>query len=437
MISRHCLLSKIAFLTLVTAAGCGKPVPGGGGGDDADVVDEPDTGGRFLPDAGTKPADAATGISPDTAVTVKMDAGDAGSTTGAKDGSTDVPVTAGAGKCLPPSNLFAPIEKLSDTGCMDPADLRKMNPKAIPYDVVSPLWSDAADKQRGFLLPAGAKIHVKDCVKEAAACKGLADDGKWVFPLNTVLIKNFLFDNKLVETRLFMRVADDNVDCIGSPCWVGYGYKWNEAQTEATVVGHDDRPKVKFNTGMRMVDWAYPNRGDCMLCHAITAGSTLGPETMQMNRPGPDGMNQIDKYTKLGLFDGPVIKKAALPVPFPGQPGLPVDPVLDRRARSYMHANCGYCHRPDGVFPKIDMRFGTALKDMNICNVEPNKGDLGVAGSLLVKPTKPMESVVWLRMLTLDDAGRMPQIGTAVRDMSALMLLSDWITTTVKTCPAP
>ena len=38
----------------------------------------------------------------------------------------------------------------------------------------------------------------------------------------------FLFDDKLVETRLFVHFDEAT--------WVGYSYAWNEAQTEATVV---------------------------------------------------------------------------------------------------------------------------------------------------------------------------------------------------------
>ena len=49
------------------------------------------------------------------------------------------------------------------------------------------------------------------------------------------MVKSFLFDGKLVETRLFVR--------FDAATWVGYSYQWNEAQTDATIVA-DERVEV-------------------------------------------------------------------------------------------------------------------------------------------------------------------------------------------------
>src|SRR6476661_6490882 len=65
--------------------------------------------------------------------------------------------------CVPPPGIDEPAAKLSQTGCMSPSDTKTMAASVIAYDVNSPLWSDGADKQRGLALPAGGKIHVKNC----------------------------------------------------------------------------------------------------------------------------------------------------------------------------------------------------------------------------------------------------------------------------------
>lgn len=233
------------------------------------------------------------------------------------------------GSCAPPASIDQPWVKLSETGCMDSAAPTKLAAKIVPYEVNSPLWSDSADKTRGMTLPAETKIHVKDCAKEPSACThGAADDGKWVFPVGTVMVKSFAFDGKLVETRLFVHFDPET--------WVGYGYQWNEDQTEATIVP-DERRKVMFNTGSRSVEWNYPSRLDCMKCHNPAGGSTLGPETAQMNRM-VDGQNQLDKLAALGLFDASINTPyaAALVTPYAGQLGSPpASATVDERARSY------------------------------------------------------------------------------------------------------
>jgi uncharacterized repeat protein (TIGR03806 family) len=340
----------------------------------------------------------------------------------------DAPTT-GPG-CSPPIDLDQPVTKLSLIGCVDPKDPTRFAAAAVPYEVNSPLWSDSADKTRAFVLPAGKKIRVKDCALSPAECNGSADDGKWVFPIGTVMIKNFTFDGKFVETRLFIRANDVT--------WVGYGYEWNEAQTDATVVGFD-RVSVMFDTGRRTVAWHYPSRMDCMTCHNEAGGSTLGPETAQMNRIVA-GTNQIDRFQSLGLFEAAPAKpyKPALVTPYPGQPGAPPSSAtLEQKARSYLHANCGFCHRPGGALSTFDLRYDVPLAATMTCNVAVTKSASGVDPLVtkLLAPGDLGRSAISIRMTQMDpDAGRMPQIGSYVVDDAAVTLVNDWIQS-LQACP--
>jgi uncharacterized repeat protein (TIGR03806 family) len=328
--------------------------------------------------------------------------------------------------CSPPANVDAPIAKLSETGCMDAKDPTKLSSIVLPYEVNSPLWSDSADKTRGMRIPDGQKIHVKDCSMQSEACLGTADDGKWVLPVGTVMVKSFLFDGKLVETRLFVH--------FDATTWVGYSYQWDEAQTDATIVP-DERRMVSFDTGKRKVDWNYPSRIDCMKCHNPYAGDTLGPETAQMNRV-LGGKNQIDVWAAMGLFESTPAKLPPLVLPYAGQLGTPpAGATVEQRTRSYLHANCAFCHRPDGDFMPLDMRNGTPFKDMGLCNGVPQKGDVGIGnGAVDLKPKDPMHSVMWVRMHSLEDRVRMPQIATYQVDDEAVKLVGEWITG-IQSCP--
>jgi hypothetical protein len=251
-----------------------------------------------------------------------------------------------------------------------------MASSVVPYEVNSPLWSDGALKTRGMRLPAGGKIHVKDCAKNPAECAVLdpatlkccaptADDGKWVFPAGTVLVKNFMFPDtsrpsgfKLVETRLFIHM-DRVVQVEGvNTEWVGYAYQWDDAQADATIVGtlvpgSDTDVSAMFHvtptTGaaQQTITWNFPSRIDCITCHMpITptttpaSGYSIGLETIQMNRTVMgDTMNQIDKFAALGLFETAPAKpyKAALVAPYPGQSG---SPLRERRSISGRARTC-------------------------------------------------------------------------------------------------
>ena len=400
----RCALLSAGFLAAVAAAGCGSPTAtrnlgssGGSGGSGAGLA-----AGGGGGSAGAGGVDGGPGDS-----------------------------SSPSWRCAPVADPAQPSRTLAATGCMDTVAVTQFVSTTHGYDVNSPLWSDGADKQRAFVLPPGGKIHVVDCAAEPSACLDAADNGKWVFPAGTTFLKSFEFDGKLVETRLLTAQSNGT--------WMGYSYQWNEAQTEATIVDSGGA-SVSFNTGTRTVDWTYPGRRDCTECHTRSAGWTLGPETDQMNRvPGAASLgseNQIDKFAAQGLFDrAPALPyQTPLVAPYRGQAGSPpTSATVTDRARSYLHANCAFCHRPDGEFSSVDLRYGTALKSTGLCNVMPAKGTQGVQNATNLTPGHPELSTLWLRMSTLGK-GRMPPLASAVLDEDALDLVDDWIEG-IQACP--
>ncbi len=313
--------------------------------------------------------------------------------------------------CKPFANPDQPPAKLSDTGCFDRADPKKPGPMLIPYDVASPLWSDGADKERYVALPDSAKLHV-------------ADDGHFDAPIGAVFVKSFKLGTRFVETRLLVRADEYR--------WVGYSYEWNDAQTEATVFPDALAGVTKpVRAGAGTQNWYFPSRADCFECHTKASGVSLGPTTQQLNRdwmfPSGTRANQIDTWEAIGLFDAPVRRMPGLPRPQSTE-GTATD-----RARAYLQANCAMCHRPDGAFSSMDLRFATLLKDMNICNAAPERGDLGVAGALRLVPADPAKSLMSLRMRRTDK-NRMPQLATSIVDMTGVNAVEAWIRSIAR-CP--
>lgn len=325
--------------------------------------------------------------------------------------------------CVPPKSIDAPAEKLSATGCVDPTDPRKPSAGLIPYDVNSPLWSDGAAKQRFLALPEGARIHVKNCTADSSLCGTTAaatteDDGHFGLPVGSVAVKVFALAGKLVETRLLVRFSEQT--------WIGYSYEWNEEQTDATIVPNDVGGKDKTVMGDAGPQvWHYPSRAQCQQCHTKAAGVSLGLTTAQLDRTfdyGGASKNQLAAWRAIGLFDNDV----------PSVPAL-IDPsqsagTVEQRARSYMQANCAICHRPSGNFPEIDLRAGTVLKDMHVCNEAPTKDPTKYPGAVRLRPGKPTESTMSLRMRAAgDDGARMPQIGRTVLDPVGTRVVDAWI----------
>jgi hypothetical protein len=359
-------------------------------------------------------------------------------------GSTN-PDAAGEPSCLTPTSpedcaapklTAIPICRLALTGCMDSKNVTAFAARAVPYEVNSPLWSDGAAKTRAFMLPSGGKIHVDL-------------NGKWQFPVGTVLIKNFLFDGKLVETRLFMHVDPATSDLIANGTeWVGYNYAWNEAQTEATVVPNA-RTAVTFHTGKQTVTWNYPSFIDCIGCHSSAVGP-IGPEMDQMNRVVGSG-NQIDAFATRGLFDTAPSKPYTAPLVEPyanpalDMKGPPAGATVEQRARSYLSANCGFCHRPDVNDQGFDLRAGLSLADTKVCGLAQQNGLPSMPTTQLneFEPGDHTTSALWIRMNTpvpasdpgeLEDVGRMPPAASFVVDTQATALIGQWIDS-VKSCP--
>jgi hypothetical protein len=312
------------------------------------------------------------------------------------------------------------------------------------------------------VMPDGGTIHVKNCAPDAGATEladcvssmgipnGPADTGKWVFPVGTVMIKNFMFDGKIVETRLFMRVDAATASLVNNGTdWVGYNYAWNEQQTEATVLS-GARTAVAFDTGKQTVAWNYPGFNDCIGCHSQPVG-TIGPETAQMNRE-VDGGNQIDAFIAKKLFDKTAPTKpyaAATVEPYAnaalGLAGPPASATLDEKARSYLSANCGFCHRPDVNDQGFDLRYSLSFAQTAICNQISQNGIPGLASQPNVDfaPGDHASSSAWIRMTIPvpasdpnenDDVGRMPPLGSFGVDPQAADLISSWIDS-IESCP--
>ena len=326
------------------------------------------------------------------------------------------------------SDPKAPPALLSETGCVDAADPLKPAAALLPFTVITPLWSDGAEKERYLLLPDDQHITVKDCEATPEECPAVCTpglpcelEGEFQFPVGTILIKNFSLGAQRIETRLLVRFSAEE--------WFGHTYKWRADQSDADVVSRLGEDVVYSVNGVDQT-WHYPSGAECMQCHTTAAGFTLGPETLQLNADFtyPNGVtaNQLETLESIGAFTAPIpdhLKSVKLS-PYDDHSG-----VLELRARSYLHANCAQCHRPGSNKPTVDFLFTTPLLATGACNTDTTvqDGTLGIIGAKIIAPGAHAQSLVWARMDSLTPSTRMPQLGTSVRDDVGTQLVSDWI----------
>src|SRR5690606_19363480 len=127
----------------------------------------------------------------------------------------------------------------------------------------------------------------------------------------------------------------------------------------------DEDLTIQAATGSRTQTWHYPSRNECLQCHTRNAGGVLGPNTRQLNRtllyPGTGiTSNQLESLNSLGIFS-PAINVGDIPNFLKSTPTDDPSAGLAARARSYLDANCSYCHRPGGVRANFDARLTTPL----------------------------------------------------------------------------
>jgi len=321
--------------------------------------------------------------------------------------------------------------RLSETGLFVSTKDHQVQPGLIPYSVNAPAWVDGAHVQRFMALPDDSRLgHLTN---GAVLMQTLSLDLEADNPDPSRA-------SRRIETRLLTRQTGQ---------WVGYSYRWNENQTDATLVGAQGGEKElvvkdgRLPGGQRKQVWRYPSRTECMTCHSRAANFVLGLTDPQLNklhdygaqpehgvhsvetsgRAATFACDQLRTLKHIGVFTGTL--------PKPSDANL-VDPYdsgqsLDARARSYLHVNCSVCHvQEGGGNAKMELGFTTKADRMNIFGARPQHDTFGIDNAMLVSPGDPERSVLY-RRLSRRGRGQMPPLVSTVIDERAASLFRDWI----------
>lgn len=360
---------------------------------------------------------------------------------------------------------------LSATGIFaNLAASKAMIPQAVFYNVNAALWSDGSAKKRWVLLKPGKAITFDE------------SGDYWAYPDSTVFIKEFAIDTVagdtttrvLWETRLLILKKEANDP--GDPArrddkWYGFSYKWRKDQKDADLVPDTGmKASIKWYPKGRgqppaLKKWFFPSRTQCLFCHntdvqdTLHGRSILGFFTAQLNMPSPltPGINQIEDF-----FINRKILKGKLPADFNLAPkwyGLGAtnaqDPkLLEKKAYSYIAANCSGCHgaRANALgitFVELDFDYHEGVSKMPFAYKDVS-GPFGLdkpgepfddpfKGVYLITPGHPEKSVALFRqtvrnllppdsMLAYDsEKNQMPPLATFEVNSDAVAVLTQWI----------
>jgi uncharacterized repeat protein (TIGR03806 family) len=327
-----------------------------------------------------------------------------------------------------------PLPKLSDYHFfVGPLKNQKPGYKVIPYAPASSLFSDYAHKKRFVWMPKGTKATYN------------GDDNVLEFPVGTVLIKTFYYDNvqpsnttKIIETRLLIRKNDE---------WKLYDYIWNESQTEAFLDTNQNGVFVPItfieNSITRSINYKIPSQTECVTCHKINPNQSIGGEKNTPIGPKPQNLNtvynygttsrnQLEHWKRNGYIDNTLPSITSI---YSTVDWRDTSKSLELRARSYIDINCAHCHRLGGHCDYVAQRFNFSNTDMStfgVClpplfNIQDNPyvinaGDAG-------------HSELIFRMNTNEGSDMMPIIGRTIIHEEGVELIRDYINSLPNHCP--
>ncbi len=308
-------------------------------------------------------------------------------------------------------------------------NMANLNPVygVLPYELITPLFTDYAIKKRFIWMPTGTSSSY------------VSDGAIFDFPVGTIMIKNFYYDNvlpenqtKILETRLLIKMPTE---------WIFAEYIWNEEQTEAVYDMQGRNVPIEWlqNGETKSVNYRIPSQAECLTCHkTINDAIPIGPKPQNINSifNFPEGnKNQLAKWEEMGYLHSNYPGNINTTVKWddPSQP-------LELRMRSYFDSNCAHCHSPGGHcdYRPIRLAFNESSnpENLGIC-VEP-EGDISIwieeDPSHLIAPGDIENSVIYFRMNTTEDAIKMPLIGRNLIHEEAVSLLVEWINSLEGNC---
>ena len=313
-------------------------------------------------------------------------------------------------------------QDLAATGAFTDVANFQVNPGMLPYDVNLTFWSDGALKTRF--------INMTDATEPIL----FSEDDFWQFPAGTITMKHFEMDLdrdnpgtnvKRIETRFIVKTEEQDD-------FLALTYQWNEAGTDAILVGSTganvDLPITEGGITTNQT-WRIPSRAECMQCHTVDNEIMLGFNTRQLNHEGVlngQSGNFLSLLESAGLLSNIGTDPANLP--FYSQPSdLSIN--IEERVQSYLAVNCAYCHYEGSNFVPSSWSgdHQLTIEQTNLLHGQVTGNSFSIPTDRLVIPGDTQSSIILSRAAATNGYTRMPPIASNVIDQEGVALLTEWI----------
>lgn len=255
---------------------------------------------------------------------------------------------------LPPLVVAQFLPNLSDLNLFagDLADLI-LSPYAFRYDLVTPLFTDYAHKDRVIALPLGESMQY-------------IDDGFPDFPNGTLIAKTFYYNVDDRDESLGRTIIETRVLIKLNGLWELGNYHWNNEQTDATLASNSATVPISFineDGDTFNLDYVVPSATDCFVCHSNNGSDIpIGPRLRTMNFNG-----QLENFIAQSYLTG--IADASSISQLPDWEDSSYS--REQRARAYLDVNCAHCHVDGGFCEDLStlrLAYETPFNDTDIFN---------------------------------------------------------------------
>lgn len=293
----------------------------------------------------------------------------------------------------------------------------KPRPGLINYELVTPLFTDYAIKDRFIVLPKSKSIQYTST--------GILD-----FPDSTIIIKNFAYKNVdhqkiMLETRLLVKDPADSK-------WKVMNYLWNADQTDAKkhIIGAKV-PITLLDDENNQITTIYqvPNTNDCKRCHVNNDTLTpIGPKARNLNftRDGQN-LNQLVQWARAGNLTGLPDSKMIEQLPdWKDNKHY----TLAQRARAYLDVNCAHCHTKGGDAYNTGLFLEYQQTDpgkLGIMKAPVSAAGGGGGLDYDIVPGDAAHSISVYRMNSTEAGTAMPELARTVIHKEGVKLIVDWI----------